>query len=154
MLVEGASDNQALPEGTIDLIRFSGNIAGTFYLSDIRLVTSAPVPTAVAEEYQAAAPAPFALGQNQPNPFNSDTTIRYSLPQAGEVELAIYNLAGQQVAQLVRALRPPGRHAVRWDGRDDQGQALPPGIYLVRVHFSTDSDAPGTAVSRLVHLVY
>jgi flagellar hook assembly protein FlgD len=49
---------------------------------------------------------------------------------------------------------PSGEHEFSWDGRDDLGQALPPGIYLVRVHFSTDSDAPGTAVSRLVHLVY
>ena len=48
--------------------------------------------------------------------------------------MAIYNLAGQQVAQLVRALRPAGRHAVRWDGRDDQGQSLASGVYLYRLH--------------------
>ena len=57
----------------------------------------------------------------------------YQLPEIGQIELAIYNLAGQQVAQLVCDIRPVGRHAVRWDGRNDQGQALASGVYLYRL---------------------
>ena len=57
----------------------------------------------------------------------------HQLPGTGQIELAIYNLAGQQVAQLVRDIRPAGRHAVRWDGRNDQGQALASGVYLYRL---------------------
>ena len=57
----------------------------------------------------------------------------YQLPAPGQIELAIYNLAGQQVAQLVCDIRPAGRHAVRWDGRNDQGQALASGVYLYRL---------------------
>lgn len=121
------------PEGAIELIRFSGNIAGTFYLDDLRLITSVPPPTLVTEEYQATAPTTLALENNRPNPFNSNTVIHYQLPETGQIELAIYNLAGQQVAQLVRDLRPAGRHAVRWDGRNDQGQALASGVYLYRL---------------------
>ena len=121
------------PEGAIELIRFSGNIAGTFYLDDLRLVTSAP-PTLVAEDHQTTTPAPFALENNQPNPFNSSTVIHYQLPETGPIELAVYNLAGQQVAQLVRDTRQTGRHAVRWDGRNDRGQILASGVYLYRLH--------------------
>ena len=121
------------PEGAIELIRFSGNIAGTFYLDDLRLITSVPPPTLVTEEYQATAPTTLALENNRPNPFNSNTVIHYQLPETGQIELAIYNLAGQQVAQLVRDLRPAGRHAVHWDGRNDQGQALASGVYLYRL---------------------
>ena len=55
------------------------------------------------------------------------------LPAPGQIELAIYNLAGQQVAQLVCDIRPAGRQAVRWDGRNDQGQALASGVYLYRL---------------------
>jgi flagellar hook assembly protein FlgD len=84
----------------------------------------------VAEELKAATPAPFALENNQPNPFNSSTVIHYQLPETGQIELAVYNLAGQQVAQLVRGMRPAGRHAIRWDGRNDQGQTLASGVYL------------------------
>ena len=49
----------------------------------------------------------------------------YQLPETGQIELAIYNISGQQVAQLVCDIRPAGRHAVRWDGRNDQGQHWP-----------------------------
>ena len=49
---------------------------------------------------------------------------------------------------------PSGEHEFAWDGRDDEGQALPPGFYQVRVHFATDSDAPDTMVPQLIRLIY
>ena len=58
---------------------------------------------------------------NFPNPFNSDTVIRYALPTDGNMELAIFNLAGQRVTKLVEGVREGGTYAVRWDGRDDSG---------------------------------
>ncbi|MEW6756397.1 MAG: FlgD immunoglobulin-like domain containing protein, partial [Candidatus Latescibacterota bacterium] len=45
-------------------------------------------------------------------------------------ELAVYNLAGQKVAALVRGERPAGTHAVTWDGRDGEGRPLATGVYL------------------------
>lgn len=56
----------------------------------------------------------------------------YQLPETGKIELAIYNLSGQQVAQLVYDIRPAGRHTVRWDGRNDHDQAMASGVYLYR----------------------
>ena len=62
--------------------KFTGNLEGTFYLSDIRLIAQ-PLPpnpglTAVLEHRQDTAPADFILDQNYPNPFNSDTVIRFA----------------------------------------------------------------------------
>jgi flagellar hook assembly protein FlgD len=47
--------------------------------------------------------------------------------------LKIYNLIGREVRTLVEGERPPGYHRVRWDGKNEAGQALPAGIYFVRM---------------------
>ena len=120
----------------IGSIRFFGNLKGTFYLDDIRLITAAkpsqPI-TAVLEEHTATLPQIFVLEQNYPNPFNSSTVIRFALPQAENVELAVYNLAGQKVATLVEGVREAGVYTVRWDGRDESGRELASGVYLYRL---------------------
>ena len=89
---------------------------------------------------------------------NDETKILvdiFHLERPKTLRIEILDLTGRRVRDLsVQRSFPSGEHEFSWDGRDDQGQALPPGIYLVRVHFTTDSDAPGTAVSRLIHLVY
>jgi hypothetical protein len=75
----------------------------------------------------------YALGQNYPNPFNPETQIVYGLPEAGRVRLTVYNALGQAVRTLVDEARGPGRHAVRWDGRDEAGRAVSSGVYLYRI---------------------
>ncbi len=62
-----------------------------------------------------ASPADYALFQNQPNPFNPDTQIRYDLPQTGQVRVTIYNALGQEVARLVDARQSAGSYTVTWD---------------------------------------
>ncbi len=118
----------------LEAISFSGNFAGTFYLDDISLlsVTRSPV-TVVAEDRTTALPQAFSLSQNFPNPFNSQTLIRFALPASGEVELAVYNLAGQRVVRLAEGARAAGAYTVRWDGRDGSGRELASGVYLYRL---------------------
>jgi hypothetical protein len=70
-----------------------------------------------------------ALGQNYPNPFNPSTTIEFSLPQAGFVELSVYDLAGRRVATLQRGELGAGDHDVSWDGRTDEGAMVASGQY-------------------------
>lgn len=92
-----------------------------------------PVETAVETSDQASVPQAFALEQNAPNPFNSNTVIRFALPQPSQVELAIYNLLGQPVAVLVQGPSAAGSFSVRWDGRDQAGQAVTSGVYLYQL---------------------
>ncbi len=119
----------------IELSRLTGNLSGTFYLDDIRLVAAPPsaMPTAVLEEHTDVQPTAFALAQNYSNPFNPETTIRFDLPQAQEIELAIYNLAAQRVATLVQGYREAGSYSVRWDGVTDAGLELASGVYFYRL---------------------
>ena len=121
-------------EGPIKSIIFSGNFAGTFYLDDIRLVAATPPAiTVVEEERTTALPQAFSLAQNFPNPFNSETVVRFALPERGEVELAVYNLAGQRVVKLAEGAREVGSYTVGWDGRDERGGELASGVYLYRL---------------------
>jgi len=78
-----------------------------------------------------APPAPARLAAScRPNPFNPRTTIRFELPAAGRVELAVYDAAGARVAVLPGGHLEAGVHEVPWHGRDDAGRELPSGVYF------------------------
>ncbi|HOS65526.1 MAG TPA: FlgD immunoglobulin-like domain containing protein [Candidatus Latescibacteria bacterium] len=85
------------------------------------------------------APLAFSLSQNTPNPFNPSTTIRFSLPEAGPVTLAVYDVNGRLVRNLVGVAASAaqtflsGQHSVVWDGRDENGREVASGVYLVRL---------------------
>ena len=69
----------------------------------------------------------FRLMQNQPNPFNRGTTIRFTLPEKTHVTLTIQDLAGRTVTTLVNEERSSGIHEVEWKGE------IPSGIYFYRL---------------------
>ena len=76
-------------------------------------------------------PKAFSLSQSYPNPFNPNTSIRYELKEAGgEVTLAVYDITGQLVRELVRGVQPAGRYEAEWDGRNSAGALVASGVYL------------------------
>jgi uncharacterized repeat protein (TIGR01451 family) len=77
---------------------------------------------------QAVIPEVYSLEQNHPNPFNPVTTISFGLPDAGMVKLAVYDLLGRQVAELVNGYRPAGQHEISFDAGN-----LSSGIYVYRL---------------------
>lgn len=81
-------------------------------------------------------PANWVLTQNVPNPFNPTTTIAYDIPAgagAVKVRLTVYDVAGRVVRHLVNRDNGPGRYAVVWNGRDDQGGQVATGVYFYRL---------------------
>jgi hypothetical protein len=88
-------------------------------------------------------PARFELAQSRPNPFRTDTVIRYSLDRpASAARLAVYDIQGRLVRTLAAGASTAGAHVVVWDGRDDGGRSVPAGVYLYRF------DADGRAITR------
>jgi PKD repeat protein/Leucine-rich repeat (LRR) protein len=71
------------------------------------------------------------LGSNYPNPFNGQTTLRFSLAQAGQTQIVIYNVKGQRVAELANRNFGAGEHTLVWDTRDSYGREVASGVYLV-----------------------
>jgi hypothetical protein len=88
-------------------------------------VTDAPESQSVA--------AVFRLSGAQPNPSRSTAAIGFSLERAGDARLAVYDVGGRLVRRLVDGARAAGSHSVAWDGRDETGNPVASGIYLVRL---------------------
>jgi hypothetical protein len=82
-------------------------------------------------------PTKVALHDNYPNPFNPSTTIRFDVPEASDVRLAVYDVMGRKVKTLLAGNVEAGSHEVTWDGTDAAGGAVASGIYLYR--FETGS---------------
>ena len=87
------------------------------------------------------APALRWLGNAAPNPFTTATEIEYTLPAAGHLRLAVYDVQGRQVALLADGVRPAGNHTARWDGRDGQQAKLSAGVYFLRLEFNGQVEA-------------
>ena len=71
--------------------------------------------TSVRETAGDKLPESFELKQNYPNPFNPTTTIQYSIPSNGNVELKIYDILGREVATLVNETKAPGNYEVNFN---------------------------------------
>ena len=89
--------------------------------------------TAVSNDTFDEVPNEFVLHGNYPNPFNPTTTIRYEIATPGTVSLTVYNVLGQQVAELVSGSQREGVYEVRWDGTDASGRIAASGVYLYRL---------------------
>jgi hypothetical protein len=96
-------------------------------------------------------PKKFALHTNYPNPFNASTVLSYDLPKPAFVTLEIYNLLGQRVRTLLNEWKAAGQYRLAWDGRDDNGSALPSGIYFCKVAIKSSGRA--TSVRQIQKMV-
>ena len=79
----------------------------------------------------------FEVGLPYPNPSRGQTTLSYQLPHTANVNISLYNVAGQLVKRLSNGTQQPGRHIAQWDGRNETGQLAPSGIYMVRCRGGT-----------------
>jgi flagellar hook assembly protein FlgD len=77
----------------------------------------------------------FELLQNSPNPFNATTTIRFTLPHEGSVQIRIFNLRRDLVKTLVDSYFSTGTHSIVWDCSDNTGAISSPGIYFYKITF-------------------
>jgi hypothetical protein len=80
-------------------------------------------------------PSSIILNQNYPNPFNPSTIITFSLPERTDVSLRIFNVLGEQVAELIDGTVEAGSHEIRFDASN-----LPSGIYFYRLQYGSFSE--------------
>jgi dienelactone hydrolase len=102
-----------------------------FLLKTLKPITSTDVyefTGTLSSVAAASVPVQFSLAQNYPNPFNPTTVVRYELPLASSVRLAVYDILGREVSVLVNERREAGVHEVKFDGG-----GLASGVYFYRL---------------------
>ena len=112
----------------VDEAVYSLLTAGSLEISKSNSVKVVINPVTTSTESMDNTPSSFSLEQNYPNPFNPETTIKFALPQSANVELAVYNALGQQVAVLVNEVKSAGTYSVRFDA-----SALSSGMYFYKM---------------------
>ena len=76
--------------------------------------------------------------KNYPNPFTRSTTIDYEITNRGSSEIAIFNRMGQQIRILKDGFDIPGKHSLVWDGNDENGNHVKPGIYICSMKINNE----------------
>ena len=98
----------------------------------IRFTTEAPInyvaPLGIENENL---PTGFQLMPAYPNPFNPITTIRYQLPMASDVRMAVYDILGMEVKVLLQEHKESGTHALQWSGTNRFGKPVASGTYFL-----------------------
>jgi len=104
-------------------------------MRQFQFVHAAPLAAGARAQTEALAPpaAILALGKPLPNPTTGATRIGFTLPRTGNVELAVFDLAGRMVSRLATGRFAAGEHSVQWAGTDEAGRPLPSGTYLYRL---------------------
>lgn len=80
-----------------------------------------------------AVPNNVELSGNYPNPFNPSTTIRFGLPEDGNVKITIYSINGQEVTTLANRYFSKGYHEIKWDGKNPSGRLVANGLYITEL---------------------
>jgi len=124
-------EGQTMPAGQHEFLRLDG--IRNYSINKIELASGDGVLLKSEIALSGSLPDGFELYQNYPNPFNPVTEIRFDLPAAAEVNLAVFNLLGQQVRSLEQTRLPAGHHRAVWDGRDESGRPVSSGIYFYRL---------------------
>ncbi|MFC1694172.1 T9SS type A sorting domain-containing protein [Candidatus Latescibacterota bacterium] len=111
--------------------QITGELSGSFNAGGVWYIARDSFKGIISEgavDVENNAPAAFSVGQNSPNPFNPTTTISFSLAEAGNITVDVFNVAGQKINTLVDGFTDAGSHSVVWDASE-----LSAGVYFCSV---------------------
>jgi hypothetical protein len=107
---------------------------------------ASPRPDELDRFISAETPHKFELAAF-PNPFNPQTMISYTLPEAAFVEAVIYDISGRAISRLFSSDRSEGSHAVLWSGALESGAKAASGVYIVQLSVYPRGDKPAYRAS-------
>lgn len=120
------------------LQRVEGGDASVELGSDqLLIVASASSATGVLGDLETGPGALTPQGDGVNDRLDISYTL-YRIQQPSDVQVSVFTLGGQRIWKTAAELQNAGRHTISWDGRNEDGRQVPPGIYLVRVEVETD----------------
>ena len=142
------ADSQAetLPQPIV-----SGDASETLSTNSLRVLSFADQQPALLQDLRLSTPVLTPNGDGVHDELGVAYAL-YGLPEQVPVELAIYALDGRRLATVPQGLQTAGPQRVRWDGRDAEGRALPPGVYLISV--ALQSELRTAALLRPLGIAY
>jgi hypothetical protein len=137
-------------DGKLELLmeKNVSRISGSDYAAISIQVFSTSLSVTSVSNYSQATPNQFQLEQNYPNPFNPSTRIQYGLSERANVQIQIYNLAGQLIKTLLNEAKEPGNYSLDWDGKTDSGYRAASGTYFYRVQAAGQAQTKKMLVLR------
>ncbi len=109
------------------------NLNGDIFISIFDRDLSGRGTTNISNNKDVILPSTFKLYSNYPNPFNPVTNIKYDLPSASHIQLAIFDLSGKKIKTLINDTQNAGYHSVTWNGIDRHGNSVASGIYIYKI---------------------
>ncbi len=98
-----------------EIVAEQGSLTGTkLWFDEVKIFN----PSITGVEEKIILPAEYNLAQNYPNPFNPETTINYSLPIGGFVNITVYDLLGREAIILVNEEQSAGNHQIKFSAVD------------------------------------
>jgi hypothetical protein len=131
---------QNVPVDRISIMDVSG-ASVTFFVDDLRFAAAGPTAAGATRQDFSPGELPVrsVLYQNYPNPFNPTTRISFALPEPGMVRLSVFNVLGQTVSTPVNGELGAGYHTIEWSASQDNGAALPSGLYFYQIRVRSEA---------------
>ncbi len=127
-----------------------GTLIGSIGYKNITGISFSPVVTGVKDKQ--SIPVTFNLMQNYPNPFNPSTTIEYSIPQASNVKITIYNILGDVINVIFNSYRDVGYYRTSWNGLDGSGNKVSSGVYFYELKAVTGAGQQSIQMKKMILL--
>jgi len=121
------------PQYLLMNIAIEPSIASSFTETEMELDYVRVYEISILSSQAETVPNDFNAIQNNPNPFNPVTTLRYKLPRESFVNITIYNMLGNLVNNLVSQKQIAGYKSVQWNATNNKGQSVPAGVYLYTI---------------------
>ncbi len=111
------------------------------------LALAIALPAVVPTELPASTSA-ISMRAVFPNPFTIGTTFELTMPRSGHIRIAVHDILGKHIRTLFEGEHDAGRYQVPWDGKDESGIPVIPGIYICSL-FSQDSYVTSVKVVKV-----
>jgi hypothetical protein len=109
---------------------YEGQVSGKYFYRLKQIDNDGQYEYSKAIDVELGTPEKFELSQNFPNPFNPTTTIKFSLPEASNVKLTLFNILGQEIKILVNGFEAAGVHTIELNASDLN---INSGIYIYKL---------------------